>query len=146
MINIIFILLLHVFLLNPLEKSFFHNYKYFKNISWRPTCNNGSRCYGMPSGSTELIVIFCSYFLQSKIILASILIFIVCFMRIYLKRHSLLQVIIGLLFGVFYSLLYVHFNFSLLVTILFILIFLLNPKLQIKELHKLNNIYKFIKQ
>lgn len=142
--NIIFILLLHAFLLNPLEKSFFNsNLKNLNIQSLRPKCKNVSKCYGMPSGTTELIVIFCSYFIRNWF--AIIPIFIVGFLKVYFKRHTIFQIIMGIIFGIFYSILYIHFNYSLFVTLTFILLFSINTKYKNKnknDFYKLSNIYE----
>jgi len=129
-------------LLNPLEKSFFNGRK-----SLRPDCKNkldknGPKCYGMPSGTTELIVIFCSYFIRNWFAIFPI--FIVGFLKVYFKRHTIFQ-IMGILFGIFYSILYIHFNYSLIVTITFIFLFSINTfKNGFKNgiFYKLTNIYE----
>lgn len=116
MLYIIFICLLHFFVLNPFEKIYF---SYNLNNTNRPLekCINQKyiACNGFPSGHAEIITIICAYLLFHKIItvpIAILLIIIVCAQRLIAKMHSLNQVIYGTCFGFIYSYLYWNTGFS----------------------------------
>ena len=113
---IIFICLLHFYILNPFEKVFF---SYNLDNTNRPLeeCKNKkyNGCNGFPSGHAEIITIVCAYLLFNKIIsipIAVLLIVIVCIQRLLTKMHTFNQVLYGFYFGFIYSYLYWITNFS----------------------------------
>lgn len=111
-----FLVLYHFFILNRIEKQTFSEYLP-KPVIQRPSkkCkkqmklqkyNYDSRCYGMPSGSTQAITILTFLLYQYKYLslpLTIFLIIVVGLQRIFTKRHTLLQVLFGFIFGAFYA-------------------------------------------
>ena len=115
-INIIIICVLHFLIINPLEKLSFLLYKNnIKNINiYRPKqINYGNKLFnnlGMPSGHSEIIVILCillyiKYNFDIKFLI--LLILLTGLERIISKNHTIFQVIIGYLFGIFYGMIYI---------------------------------------
>lgn len=115
-INIIIICILHFLIINPLEKlSFlFYNNNIKNNKIYRPKkISKGNVIFnnlGMSSGHSEIIIILCillyiKYNFNSKFLI--ILILLIGLERIISKNHTLFQVIIGYIFGIFYGLLYI---------------------------------------
>lgn len=132
---IVIILILHFSLLNGLEKILFSLYqdKYSKRPNHKCVNLNKTLCLGMPSGHAEIVVILMIYLYLNKKVnleLTIVTILLVCLQRIIYKRHTLLQVIAGIILGLFYVTLYKMTNFSykslivslLILTILFLLI------------------------
>ena len=129
---LLLILFIHGVFLNKFEKIYFEKYS-GSNIKYRPlgTCknNNSFKCLGMPSGHSEMIVILCVFLVIKKIIpieIAIILIFLVGLQRIFFDMHSLLQVIVGIIFGLIYSYIYIITDYSflsLLITISLTILF-----------------------
>jgi hypothetical protein len=111
-INIIIICILHCFVINPLEKlSFLYNNN---NNIYRPQkINKGNIIFnnlGMPSSHSEIIVIICILLYikyNFNIIFLILLVLLIGLQRIISKKHTLFQVIIGYLFGLFYGFLYI---------------------------------------
>lgn len=136
-IYLFFILLLHAFFLNRLEKLSFGKLL-SQNIKYRPSnlCKGSKKlknfyCLGMPSGHAELITILSVFLVIKKIIpieIAIILIIIVCLQRIIFKMHTPLQILIGIIFGLCFSWIYFITGYSwksLLFTISVILLLIL---------------------
>ena len=113
------IFLYHFYIQNKIEKKFFYkklNYKLIK----RPLkkCNNYtklSNCFGMPSGSTEGATIISILLYNYNIIsyyFCLFIIFIISLQRIFTNHHTIIQVLLGVLFGLFYSKIYIFYNLS----------------------------------
>lgn len=114
-------LLLDFILINPLLKRLVYLLGFQTK---RPACVNllDPNCFGMPSGHTEIIWIFLTYlflnlekfnnkgYLIAFVILA-ILAVITMWQRIYTQRHTPLQVLGGILTGVFLGYLLVQFGY-----------------------------------
>jgi hypoxanthine phosphoribosyltransferase len=142
-INTIFILivliLLHYCILNGLEKIFFQivlNHiiilrPFKKTDPLIDILNVNVEYLGLPSGHAEIIVFLSLFLVKFKYIsipISIILIILVCLQRIITYRHALLQVIIGVLFGLVYSYLYNITNYSyksIIINILFINLFII---------------------
>jgi membrane-associated phospholipid phosphatase len=118
---IILISIYHYYVQNDLEKNFFRCYIDYNSIK-RPlaTCNkfkNSPRliCVGMPSGHAETITILSSLLYLYKFIplwLCLLLIFIFSIQRVIINMHTLIQIIFGIIFGLFYVFIYKYFNLS----------------------------------
>jgi membrane-associated phospholipid phosphatase len=111
------ILFFHSFILNPQEKRFFSELFPESSIVQRPSkkCKNQlvlhEKCLGLPSGSAEIatiIAVLLYYYQILSLPVAICLIAAVSMQRILTKKHTLLQVIVGILFGLFYSSIYVY--------------------------------------
>jgi hypoxanthine phosphoribosyltransferase len=121
-ILIIIICLYHYFIQNGLEKIFSETYFNYDDVN-RPlircsSCidNQPLKCIGMPSGHAETITILSSLlYLYNFIPFWLCLILILGFsgQRITSSMHTLPQVIIGILLGYRYAVLYYHLNFSI---------------------------------
>lgn len=119
---ILFICFYHYFIQNGIEKIFCENYFDYFSIK-RPLekCNNNFNgqklnCIGMPSGHAETITIFSRLLYLYKIIplwVCILLIFCVSIQRIISKKHTLFQVITGIIIGYGYSYLYKYFDISI---------------------------------
>lgn len=131
MIIIILICIIHYCLTNGLEKIIFDIFNFNKNIIFRPInkCktikNYPTYCLGMPSGHTEITTIICFILYKLNYISLSNMILIISFMcleRIITNKHTLVQTIIGVLFGLFYSNIYFKLGLSYKTLILALLI------------------------
>ncbi len=105
--------LYHISIINGLEKLNFNTYIPYNTSIKRPTekCENNESlyCIGMPSGHTESITIFGLALIIMNYIslpMAVLLIISIGFERIYTKRHTSLQVLIGFLLGSLYVCVY----------------------------------------
>ena len=120
---IIFIIIIsiHLLVINGLEKqSIGLIWKKDKNI-YRPNRNkclfDSNDCLGMPSGHTE-IATFIGLYLVNKYknllmyYVAFMFILIISIQRIISKRHSILQIIVGILLACLYYTFYSFTNFS----------------------------------
>ena len=124
LIIIIFIICIYHYLIqNRLEKLFFKRYlnKDFQELINRPLnkCiqKNTNKCLGMPSAHSETITIFGFLLYFYKIIPLWICLFLICifsFQRVASNMHSIIQVFVGILLGLFYAVLYKQMNLSLL--------------------------------
>ena len=117
---IIFIASYHYLIQNHLEKKFFKKYFYDFEFIKRPlkNCLNtiSYSCIGMPSGHTETITIISCLLYFYKLIplwLGIFLIFITGLQRIFTNRHTIIQVLFGILFGYIYAKIYQYFNLSI---------------------------------
>lgn len=121
LIYIIVIFISHYGILNKIEKIFskliFHNNK----IINRPlnNCKDSNdfnfSCIGMPSGHTEATTIIClllNHYDLLPLPLAIFTIFIVGLQRIVANKHNIQQVLVGLLFGLLYTQLYINMDTS----------------------------------
>ncbi len=111
-------------IINGLEKMIF--YSIFNKKILRPntteTFVTPTYCLGMPSAHAEIGTMLVLYGLLKKYIsipIGIIIIIAVCLQRILTKRHTILQTFIGILFGFFYFMLYLHNGWYILI-ILFI--------------------------
>ena len=113
---IIFICILHFFIVNQFEKVYF---SYTLDNTNRPSkeCihQNYTGCNGFPSGHAEIITIICAYLLFHHIIsvpIAIVIMIIVCVERFIQKIHSFHQILYGIYFGIIYSYFYWVTKFS----------------------------------
>jgi hypoxanthine phosphoribosyltransferase len=118
---IIIVCVYHYFIQNGLEKIFNETYFNYEQVK-RPLINCSNclegqplMCVGMPSGHAETITLLSSLsYLYGFIPLWLCLILILVFsgQRITSQMHTLSQVIIGIILGYSYALLYNNFDFS----------------------------------
>lgn len=107
--SLFLICILQYCILNGLEKMIFHTW--FKE-TLRPNCKEfvtPTNCIGLPSGHAEIGTIILLYLYSKKYIssmIGCIILVLICLQRIVSKNHTLLQVIVGVLFGIFYFTLY----------------------------------------
>ena len=122
-ITFIFLLTVYHFSIhNGLEKIFFQTYFDYNDVQ-RPLnyCNNILNCeklycIGMPSGHAESAFIFGFLLYIYKIIplwLSFFIGFIAIIDRIIYNKHTLIQIFVGLLLGLFYSSIYTQLNLSI---------------------------------
>ena len=139
---VILLCIIHYFLINGLEKIIFDVYNLKKDNILRPinNCktsrNYNTYCLGMPSGHTETTTILCFILYKLNHISLSNMILIICFMcyqRIITNKHTLLQTIIGVTFGLLYSNIYLKIGlsyksliFALFIAFIYINIIILN--------------------
>ena len=139
---VILLCIIHYFLINGLEKIIFDVYNFKKDNILRPinNCktvrNHSIYCIGMPSGHVETTTILCFILYKLNHISLSNMILIICFMcyqRIITNKHTLLQTIIGVTFGLLYSNIYLKIGlsyksliFALFVAFIYINIIILN--------------------
>ncbi len=146
MFDYIYIGLLHFAAINPCEKLLAQTL--FKDV-YRPLSECGKNnislsCLGMPSGHTETIsVIIFLLLLRNKIpgfypfLLATIIISIIGCQRILSKMHTLEQVCVGMILGLFYALIYfgldkfsyiVNISIFYLITLLILILIIIDKK------------------
>lgn len=142
------ILIIHYVVLNPLLKNIVEQYFI---TSKRPDAKKDDTSFeslGMPSGHAETITILCISLYYYKIISLEaciILIFVVGIQRIISQRHTLEQVIAGILIGLMYSTLYIKYNFSFIsvgISLFLVLLYLII--LENKITSKMKNIPSYI--
>lgn len=151
-INIIFIIFVIVlydhYVLNGLEKIFcevFLNYNFIKrpNLICNKKKNDFVKCVGMPSGHAQTITIFALLLYNYKMIalpVCILLILSVSLQRVISNAHTFLQIIIGILLGLFYSYIYISNNLTpicvfYIMLITLILIFTVMYKIEV-EIYK----------
>jgi hypoxanthine phosphoribosyltransferase len=121
---LLLILLIHYVILNGIEKIFFSQLSFIDNtIFLRPSsiCSKLTDeyitgCLGLPSGHAEIITIIAYILYKSKYIslyVSCFLVFLVGLQRFYTHKHSIIQIAIGILFGLFYGFLYFKTGLSL---------------------------------
>ena len=104
---------------NNIEKQFSLTYFGFDNIK-RPLSDDNMytfRDLGMPSGHAEIATIISCILYYYKFIslwLCILLIFIFSMQRVIANRHTVFQVIVGIICGLIYSYIYISNNLSLL--------------------------------
>ena len=104
---------------NNIEKQFSLTYFGFDNVK-RPLSDSNMytfRDLGMPSGHAEIATIISCILYYYKFIslwLCILLIFIFSLQRVIANRHTVFQVIIGIMCGLIYSYIYISNNLSLL--------------------------------
>lgn len=119
LICIFIIIYYHRNIQNNIEKHFSSLYFGYDNIK-RPMSNDymyTNREFGMPSGHTEIAtIVSCILYFYKYISLWICILLIVVFSaeRIISNRHTVLQVIVGILCGLLYSYIYITNNLSLL--------------------------------
>jgi len=103
---------------NNIEKQFSLTYFGFDNVK-RPLSDSNMYTYrdlGMPSGHAEIAtIISCILYYYKFISLWSciLLIFIFSLQRVIANRHTVFQVIVGIMCGLIYSYIYISNNLSL---------------------------------
>lgn len=110
---IIFIVIIHYVFTNIYEKALFQLQFNNSQKTQRPqlSCEKKTQlnCQGMPSGHAEIVtivsILLYKYYLLNPFIL-SIIIVIVSLQRIIYKKHTVFQILIGLIFGTIYGLIY----------------------------------------
>jgi hypothetical protein len=119
LIILFFIYIYHNLIQNRLEKMFFKRY-FNTDLIKRPLnkCiyKNSMNCMGMPSGHSETITILGCLLYFYNIIplwLCLFIIFIISFQRVISNMHSIIQVLLGIIIGYFYALLYKQMNLSI---------------------------------
>ena len=126
MIFYIFIILYHIIIHNNLEKmtnNIIFNYDLIKrpNESCNTKLIESLKCMGMPSGHAELITILAFLLFQNKNItleIAILLIIIISSQRVISKRHTIKQVIAGIILGLIYSKIYISSKYSFIFILL----------------------------
>ena len=109
----------HYFIQKKIEKQFSLTYFGYDNIK-RPLSNDNMytfRDLGMPSGHAEIATILSCILYYYKFIslwLCILLIFIFSIQRIIANKHTVNQVIIGIMCGLMYSYIYISNNLSIL--------------------------------
>lgn len=104
---------------NNIEKQFSLTYFGFDNVK-RPLSDSNMytfRDLGMPSGHAEIATIISCILYYYKFIslwLCILLIFIFSMQRVIANRHTVFQVIVGIICGLIYSYIYISNNLSLL--------------------------------
>ena len=104
---------------NNIEKQFSLTYFGFDNVK-RPLSDSNMytfRDLGMPSGHAEIATIISCILYYYKFIslwLCILLIFIFSMQRVVANRHTVFQVIVGIICGLIYSYIYISNNLSLL--------------------------------
>lgn len=133
------ILIIQYIILNGLEKIFFSQLDFIDNkYILRPSkeCIElneeiKTECLGLPSGHVEIITILSYLLFKYKYFslqLAIFFIILMSFQRLYSQKHSIIQVVIGFLFGAFYGYLYLKTGLTfktLILQFFFIFIFLI---------------------
>lgn len=122
----IFICILHLGILNKLEKSFikilFDDNDIIKKFINRPLeyCKDSFDfniyCIGMPSGHTEvatILSILLTHYNFIPLSMAVLIIVITAIQRIATNMHTIQQIIVGLVFGILYSLIYIKTDTSI---------------------------------
>jgi len=112
----------HFLIHNGLEKIFMQTYLNYDFVK-RPlkNCNNtlykAVKCVGLPSGHAETVTVLSILLYYYKIIplyICIILILVFSLQRVISHMHTFFQITLGILFGVFYSYIYISLNLSLL--------------------------------
>lgn len=104
---------------NNIEKQFSLTYFGFDNVK-RPLSDSNMYTYrdlGMPSGHAEIATIISCILYYYKFIslwLCILFIFIFSLQRVIANRHTVFQVIVGIMCGLIYSYIYISNNLSLL--------------------------------
>jgi len=144
---LLFIIIIFIFIINPLEKKIFKLYFYTDKRPLDKCVNSINNfdfeCLGMPSGHTEVATII-SLLLYSKryinLPIAIIIILLVAFQRLLSKMHSEYQILIGFLLGLLYASIFIKLK-----KIFYIIIFILLLIFSLILIH-LNIINKKIKE
>lgn len=150
LISVILIIYYHRYIQNSIEKKISLLYFGYDNIK-RPMSNDHmytSRDLGMPSGHAEIATIVSCILYFYKYISLWVCILLIAFFsiqRIITNRHTVLQVIVGIICGLLYSYIYIINNLSLLsfgiVIFIGVLLFLSTVYIQKQENNKsVNNL------
>lgn len=130
------LLFAHYFPVNRLEKKWFSRSSVPKSVLMRPNaeCRDATpavnSCRGMPSGHTETATIFALVLFHYGYlsgIEAGALILIVGAQRILFQRHTIIQVLVGAVFGAFYSTIYCKLRLSVFSLFVPLIIWSLGP-------------------
>jgi membrane-associated phospholipid phosphatase len=119
LVSIILIIYYHRYIQNNIEKKISSLYFGYDNVK-RPMSNDHmytSRDLGMPSGHAEIATIVSCILYFYKYISLWVCILLIAFFstqRIIANRHTVLQVIVGIVCGLLYSYIYIINNLSLL--------------------------------
>jgi len=141
----LFLALVHYCFINGLEKILFSIYAN-STLLRRPTpaCetehNPSTLCLGMPSGHVEIVTFLGGALYHYKIISLVVwflLIGAICLQRIMTRRHTFLQTMVGLLFGLFYSYVYLSTKNNLHIILLCVFFIFLYINLCILKLNDL---------
>ena len=141
---IIIIMFYHHRVLNKIEKQFFLEYFGYDNVK-RPKSGNimsSKNDLGMPSGHTEtttLLLVLLYFYKYIPLWICILVILLVASQRITSESHTIIQAMIGIIFGVIYAYIYKTYDLSLKsfgIVILFSL--LLTALVYYKVLNKLN--------
>ena len=106
------IVLLHVMFINGLENILFytyHNSPLFRKPSLCEHTPPPVKCLGMPSGYTEIATLVGGTLYSANYISFTVWILLIagtCFQRVVARRHTILQTMVGVLFGLFYTYIY----------------------------------------
>jgi adenine/guanine phosphoribosyltransferase-like PRPP-binding protein len=149
-IILVIIFIIHYCLINGLEKIIINLYKNKnKKTILRPIAkcfkqkNYITYCIGMPSGHAEITTII-SYILYNLNYISytnmCIIIVLMCLQRIISKKHTPLQTIIGVIFGLFYANIYLKYKISYKSIIIASIIVFLYINIIIYKLTKLLNV------
>jgi hypoxanthine phosphoribosyltransferase len=120
-ILVFIIFLYHFCILNGLEKNFNQMYFSYDDVK-RPLdkCKNDENkslaCIGMPSGHAEIITIMSLLLYHYKYInqwICVVFIIIGSLQRIVTNMHTFPQIIMGIILGTFYSMIYIYFDLSI---------------------------------
>lgn len=121
----LWICVLHAFLMNPLEKLLC--YFYFKNPMYRPHRNTPQLSnLGMPSGHVEVACLLSSMLYYESIIksdTAILITWLVMYQRYLFDHHTFFQVTVGLGLGYVYSLMYYYTQYSIGMTYILIIVY-----------------------
>lgn len=135
-IILLLLCVIHYCLINGLEKIIIDILNINKDHILRPIkkCkkmkNYSTYCIGMPSGHTEITTIICYILYKFNCISLShlfLIITLMCLQRIITNKHTLLQTIIGIFFGLLYSNIYLKTGLSyksLILSLFFVFIFI----------------------
>jgi hypoxanthine phosphoribosyltransferase len=141
----LFLALVHYCYINGLEKILFSIYAN-STLLRRPTpvCetvhNPSTLCLGMPSGHVEIVTILGSalyHYNLISLVVWFLLIVGICLQRILTHRHTFLQTMVGILFGLFYSYVYLSTKNNLhliLLCVFFIFLYMNICLLKLNEL------------
>ncbi len=117
-IFLLIVILYHKYILGNIEKQFAEKYFGYDAIK-RPLSGNvmkSAEDLGMPSGHAERATIMFSLLYFYKYIplwLCILLIFIACLQRVVSQRHTIIQVIVGVMCGLIYTYIYTSYNLAI---------------------------------
>jgi membrane-associated phospholipid phosphatase len=127
---LLIVILYHKYILSDIEKQFAEKYFGYDAVK-RPLSGNVMKSVqdlGMPSGHAETATIMFSLLYFNKYLplwLCILLIFIASLQRLLTHRHTIIQVIAGIVCGLIYTYIYTSYNLSIFSFSIVILISLL---------------------
>lgn len=128
-ILIILILVIHYCFINGLEKMTISTFFDYKSLRPLPECNTKNvtiSCLGLPSAHVEMATILGAYLYSTKYISffwCIALIVVTCFQIILTKSHTLLQTLVGILFGGAYFYLYSLTSHKIFLSVFFVFLY-----------------------